>query len=99
MLEENYTIWFVAKLDDTELKISLIAEVATDPLRRHYYVRNIRHVRALSSRLLPDMLIEKIKGLWVYSDCGRENNLTIVVGQAIDQHEQTVMSAQRNPYS
>ena len=87
MIQESYSIGFAFKLDDEELAVPLTATVEFDAGQQQYNIKNLRSLCAPNHDVLPDMRIKKVKGKWVYIDSERANNLSLAVGQAIDQRQ------------
>jgi hypothetical protein len=92
MIQENYVIRFAFTLEDGNVAIPLTAVVDIDPERKQYQIKDLRSLFSPTRNILPDILIKKSKGQWVYSDSGRANNLSLAVGQAIDEHERNLFS-------
>jgi hypothetical protein len=90
MIQENYAIRFAFILDGRNVAIPLAAVVEIDPERKQYHIKDFRSLHSPTHNVLPDMLIKKVKGQWVYSDSSRSNELTLAIGRAIDQHENTL---------
>jgi hypothetical protein len=87
MITYAYSIDFVFPLESSHLSISVTADVEVHHSVTHYLVRNFRAGLKHDHPVLPDIAIKKLNGRWVHMDSEKETQLSILVGNAIDQTE------------
>lgn len=87
MLTSSYTIAFIYTLDNGRFNIPLIGEVEKHHSEPHYFIKNIRMKHNARASILPDIQLKKSKGQWVHRDSGKETDLSIAAGKAIEEYE------------
>jgi hypothetical protein len=80
-------IMFEYCISKVQLKVTLIADVEKMAAEACYLVRNLRLASYNSLFSLPEIVVKKVDGSWVHSDCGKESDLCLAIGTAIDQYE------------
>ena len=78
------TIVFWYELQTDSISIDLIADVESVK-DGGYLVKNIRKRLEVVESLIPAFVLQKLNGIWVHKDSGKETNLSDAVGKAIDQ--------------
>ena len=87
MINRTYTIAFNFRLDNSNLTISLTADIEEHHSDTYYVIKNFRTQSQKERSVLPDVRIKKVKGMWVHCDSGKETALSMEVGNAIDKYE------------
>ena len=82
--DQPYIILFTYDANDHALKFPLKAEVKCS-IPGVYTITNIRQVEQNEGSLLPPIRLKKSNGTWVFLDNGKESNLSVAIGRAIDE--------------
>jgi len=89
MITATFSIRFGFLVDATTLNITLEADVQQHHSDTFYNVSNFRIPGHALRHILPEITIRKEHGLWVHTDSGKATDLSIAVGQAIDERDHT----------
>jgi hypothetical protein len=87
MINNNYSIAFNFRLDNSNLTVPLTADIEVHHSDTFYIVKNFRTKTQKERSVLPDVRIKKANGVWVHCDSGKETTLSMEVGDAIDRYE------------
>ena len=84
----TYTIAFDFDIRPAKMKIPLMADVELHFSEPHYIVRNIRMpYQTKDQPVLPEVDLKKVRGIWVHSESGKESELSLAIGKAIDSRK------------
>lgn len=91
MFTQEYPVRFSYAIDDENaLYIHLSASVRWQPYSGTYIINEFSGVSTGDFVVsLPEMRICKREGVWVHTDSEAETRLSLAVGQAIDDHEES----------
>jgi hypothetical protein len=91
MFTQEYPVYFSYPLDEERsLLTNLAASVRWQPYSGTYIVNEFYSSDASGlSITLPEIRIRKREGMWVHTDSEAETRLSLIVGRAIDIHEES----------
>jgi hypothetical protein len=92
MITDSYAIEFDIQLEKTPIFLHLNAQVELHHSDPYYVISNFRTALQREGSILPAMKIKKKKDKWVHLDTEQPTYLSELVGEAIEEFEQTKRS-------
>lgn len=91
MFTQQYPVNFSYPLDEERaFTIDLAASISWQPYSGTYIVSEFQSMQPTKVDItLPELRIRKRDGIWVHTDSGAETSLSVIVGRAIEAHEET----------